>query len=107
MRRVKNDTSLHVRALGSPREPSPIADFLSPEYAILERTIVQRYDGALPAPNLLSAATDTRHYESLTRNVYRFVNVVITQPLLSGAHGTNERIGSTDFAHGIRCGRSS
>lgn len=102
VRRAVNDTAVHIRALGSPREPSPIADFHSPEYAILERTIVQLYDGVLPTPNLLSAATDTRHYESLTRNVYRFVPGVITQPLLAGAHGTNERIGSTDFAHGIR-----
>ncbi|MGQ0648398.1 MAG: M20 family peptidase [Gemmatimonadaceae bacterium] len=102
VRRAVNDTSVHIRALGTPREPSPIADFQSKEFGILERTIVQLYDSVLATPYLLTAATDTRHYESLTRNVFRFAPAVVTSEMISGAHGTDERVRTADFAHGIR-----
>ena len=46
--------------------------------------------------------TDTRHYESLTRNIYRFSPIVATSELVSGAHGTNERVRATDFARAAR-----
>ena len=102
VRRVVADTAVHIRALGSPREPSPIADFSSPEFGVLERTIVQVYDSVLVTPYMLVAATDTRHYESLTRNVYRFAPVVISADMFSGAHGTNERVPADEFARGVR-----
>jgi len=43
-------------------------------------------------PNLLSAATDARHYEALTRNVFRMVPAELTAYELIGFHGTNERV---------------
>jgi carboxypeptidase PM20D1 len=102
VRRVVNDTAVQIRALGHTREPSAVSDFESNEYRMLERTMAQLYPGVLPTPYLLTGATDTRHYESLTRNVYRFVPGVITPELLAGAHGTNERIGIATFTQGIR-----
>jgi carboxypeptidase PM20D1 len=46
--------------------------------------------------------TDTRHYEELTRNVYRFNPIVATNELVSGAHGTNERDRADDFVRAAR-----
>ncbi|MEP7346886.1 MAG: peptidase dimerization domain-containing protein, partial [Gemmatimonadaceae bacterium] len=99
---VVNDTSVHVRMLGTPRDPSSIADYNAPEFATLERTISQTFPGSLTVPFLLAGATDTRHYEGLTRNVYRFLPTVATPELLSGAHGTNERSRTADFSRGVR-----
>ncbi len=96
------DTSVHVRMMGTPRDPSTVADYNAPEFAMLERTIVQTFPGSLTVPFLLAGATDTRHYEELTRNVYRFLPTVATPDLLAGAHGTNERSRTADFSRGVR-----
>jgi carboxypeptidase PM20D1 len=100
VRRVVGDTSVHVDGRG--RVASPIADYGAPEFKVLEKTIGQLFPGAVPVPFLMIGGTDTRHYEALTRNVYRFNPFVATTELISGAHGTNERLRADDFARGAR-----
>jgi carboxypeptidase PM20D1 len=100
VRRTVSDTSVHVE--GGGREASPVADYGAPEFRIVEKTIVQLFPRAVPVPFLLIAATDTRHYEGLTRNVYRFNPIVATTELASGAHGTNERVRADDFIRAAR-----
>ncbi|MEO6443824.1 MAG: M20/M25/M40 family metallo-hydrolase [Gemmatimonadaceae bacterium] len=100
--RTIDDSAVHVRVLGTPREPSPVSSTTTPEYRTLEKTIGQLYPGVVPTPYLLTAATDTRHYEGLTTNIYRFAPAVLTAELVAGAHGTNERVGLADFENGVR-----
>ena len=100
VRRVVDDTSVHVDGRG--RGASPIADYGAPEFKVLEKTIGQLFPGAVPVPFLMIGGTDTRHYEDLTRNVYRFNPFVATTELISGAHGTNERVRADDFARAAR-----
>lgn len=98
--RVVDDTSVRARFLATPIDPSPVADYESAEFKLLGRTLAQVEPGALAVPFLLTGGTDTRHYEKLTRNVFRFAPVRVTGDLIAGAHGTNERIRETDF---VRC----
>jgi carboxypeptidase PM20D1 len=100
VRRVVDDTSVHVDGRG--RGASPIADYGAPEFKVLEKTIGQLFPGAVPVPFLMIGGTDTRHYEELTRNVYRFNPIGATTELISGAHGTNERVRAADFARAAR-----
>jgi carboxypeptidase PM20D1 len=100
VRRVVDDTSVHVEGRG--RGASPVADYAAPEFRIVEKTIEQLFPGAVPVPFLMVGGTDTRHYEELTRNVYRFNPFVATTELISGAHGTNERTRAGDFARAAR-----
>jgi carboxypeptidase PM20D1 len=102
VRRVVADTAVHIAVSGRAIHPSPVADYRSPEYALLERTVGQLFPGAVPVPFLMIGGTDTRHYESLTRNVFRFNPIVATPDLVSGAHGTNERVRADDFVRGVR-----
>ena len=100
VRRTVDDTSVHVEGRGN--EASPIADYRAPEFMLLEKTIGQLFPGAVPVPFLMIGGTDTRHYEALTRNVFRFNPIVATNELVSGAHGTNERVRADDFARAAR-----
>jgi carboxypeptidase PM20D1 len=102
VQRVVNDTAVKVRAMGSGTVPSPIADYNSPEYGQLEKTIAQLFPEAVPVPFLMVGGTDTRHYESLTRNIFRFNPFVVTPDMVSGAHGTDERVRADDFGRGVR-----
>lgn len=99
---VIGDTSVHARFLGPPIDPSPVADYDSPEFKLLGQTLAAADSGTITVPFLLTGGTDTRHYEKLTRNVFRFAPVRVTGELVAGAHGTNERIREADF---VRCVR--
>ena len=100
VRRTIGDTT--VRVSGRGRGASPVADYAAPEFKLLEKTIGQLFPEAVPVPFLMIAGTDTRHYEGLTRNIYRFNPIAATTELLSGAHGTNERVRADDFARAAR-----
>jgi carboxypeptidase PM20D1 len=102
VRRVVADSTVQVSVSGTPNDPSPVADYGSPQFAVLEQTIVQLFPDVVPVPFLMVGGTDTRHYESLTRNVFRFNPFVATPEMISGAHGTNERIRAGDFARGVQ-----
>jgi len=83
-------------------DPSPESDPAAPEFRLLQRTVSETLPGAVTAPNLLSGGTDTRHYEMLTRNVYRFLPIRMTDEDLSRLHGTNERVRIDDYATAVR-----
>ena len=100
VRQTVADTSVHVEGRG--REASPVADYAAPEFKVVEKTIGQLFPEAVPVPFLMIGGTDTRHYEGLTRNVYRFNPIVATTELVSGAHGTNERVRADDFVRAAR-----
>jgi carboxypeptidase PM20D1 len=100
VRRTVDDTTVHVEGRG--REASPVADYKAPEFEVVEKTILQLFPRAVPVPFLMIGGTDTRHYEGLTRNVYRFNPIVATNELVSGAHGTNERVRADDFVRAAR-----
>ena len=100
VRRVVGDTVVHVEGRGS--EASPVADYAAPEFMVVEKTIGQLFPDAVPVPFLMIGGTDTRHYEGLTRNVYRFNPIVATTDMLSGAHGTNEKVRADDFVRAAR-----
>jgi carboxypeptidase PM20D1 len=100
VRRTIDDTTVHIEGRG--RKASPIADYAAPEFRILEKTIGQLFPSAVQVPFLMIGGTDTRHYEGLTRNVYRFNPIVATNELVSGAHGTNERVRADDFVRAAR-----
>jgi carboxypeptidase PM20D1 len=102
----------HVRQIAGPGvkvaqqgthavDPSPESDPAAAEFRLLQRTVSEVLPDAVTAPNLLSGGTDTRHYESLTRNVYRFLPIRMTAEDLSRLHGTNERVKIEDYAAAI------
>ena len=47
------------------------------------------------------AATDTRHYESLSPNVYRFLPAVAGPEDIGRLHGTDERISVENWSRAV------
>jgi carboxypeptidase PM20D1 len=94
---------IHVaRKGGFSSEPSPESDVEAPAFRLLQTTLVQTVPHVIVAPNLLSGGTDTRHYESLSRNVYRFLPIRINGEDLKRLHGTNERVGVESYGEAVR-----
>jgi len=94
---------IRIRAAGTLNgEASPESDVRAPEFGVLQRTLAQIFPGALVAPNLLAGATDSRHYQELTRNVYRFVPMRLKPADLARLHGRDERLGIRNYGEIVR-----
>jgi carboxypeptidase PM20D1 len=68
----------------------------------LQRTLTQIYPDAVSVPFVYIAASDTKHYASITRDVYRFLPILADTADLERIHGTNERIGVHNFAKAVQ-----
>lgn len=102
VRRVVADTAVKVTRLGQGRAASPVSDDRSEEYRALEKTVAQLFPGVVPVPFLLIGGTDTRFYEALTPNVFRFLPFTADATLFGTVHATGERMRADDFARGVR-----
>lgn len=83
-------------------EPSPQSDAGAPGFAMLQRTLGEVFPGIVVSPNILSGGTDTKHYQKLSENVYRFVPMRLQGGDVSRFHGTNERVGVDNYADAVR-----
>ena len=94
---------IRVRATGTANgEASPESDVRAPEFGLIQRTLAQVFPGVIVAPNLLSGATDSRHYLRLSRNVFRFLPIRLKLEDLARVHGTNERVGIENYGEIVR-----
>lgn len=73
-------------------EPSLISDKNAEGYEQIEKTIREVFPDVLVAPGLMLAGSDSKNYENIADNSYRFVPVRFGKSDLSRVHGTNERI---------------
>ena len=64
----------------------------TPAYLSLDLVIRQIFNNVTVAPFAFLAATDSRYYQSICRNIYKFSPVLLTPEDRSGIHGINERI---------------
>lgn len=95
---IINDGRVHVEiAEKSSHEPSIVSDSNAPAYRTLEKTIRQVCPDVLVGPYLVLGATDARHYENVTSNIYRFTPIRFGKGDTAMLHGTNERIRVGNF----------
>ena len=83
-------------------EPSKVSSPGSRMFPILARTVRALYPGSVVAPTLMIAGTDTRHYESLTENIFRFIPMVLKPEDIRRTHGVNERLGVENYSRIIK-----
>ena len=102
VRKVIADERIDVQPLGTPVEASRLSSAHSDAYRLVEKSIREVFPDALVAPSLVVVGTDSKHFESLADNVYRFMPVRFKSADLSLPHGTNERISSDQLADMVR-----
>jgi len=79
------------------RKPN-ISDIGTGAYQLISDVVTDVDPDMIVAPNLLAAGTDSRHFTSVTSNIYRFTPLALDIEDTIGVHGVNERIGIEDFA---------
>ncbi|MBI2753973.1 MAG: M20 family peptidase [Betaproteobacteria bacterium] len=81
---------------------SPLASVDSAGYRAIANTVRRVYGDISVAPGLTIAGTDSKHYQKVSDNAYRFNPMMITPQDLAGFHGTNERISLENLVRATR-----
>jgi carboxypeptidase PM20D1 len=102
VRKIIGDPQIEVTPLSVRMEPSPISDIESEAFGKLHSAIRQIEPTPLVAPALLVAATDSRHYSKLTKNIFRFLPISLGLEDTRRYHGTDERISIKDYERCVR-----
>ena len=100
IRRVIRNKNINVRLLGG-NEPSVISPTDTPTMKAISQLSCGLFDTSIPAPFVVMGATDARHYQNLTNQIYRFSPFVMPPEILMLAHGTDERISVDCLEDGI------
>jgi carboxypeptidase PM20D1 len=103
VRKVVDDPRVHMQPMAGepPTEPSVQSRADSPNFKLMQKTLAEVYPEAVVAPFVFVAATDSKHYAPLTRDIYRFAPILMDAEDVGRLHGTNERIGVENFARSI------
>ncbi len=92
VRRTIGNENIKISVVDGYAAPSSISSTDSKAYDVLQQSILEVFPNAVLMPSLVLAATDSRHFEGVADDVYRFSPMRMTADLLEGVHGTNERL---------------
>ena len=91
-------TGISVRPLegGFTSDPSPLSSPDSAAFEMIAATITDLFPEVVVAPWILMGATDSRHYQAIADDVYRFAPFTLTPEDMARIHGTGERVRLSD-----------
>jgi carboxypeptidase PM20D1 len=101
LKSVISDDRVRILKLEGSNDPPPASPVDASGFRTILETIRQVYPEALIAPNMMLAASDSRKYIDVSKNIYNFAPIVVTPEDLSRTHGLNERVKIEDFKRGI------
>lgn len=96
------DERVKPKFYGFNTNPSAVSPMDSDGYNVINRTIKEVFANTLTAPNLVIAATDSRHFGEVSSNIYRFVPYHINEDNITTFHGIDEHILVEDYKDAIR-----
>lgn len=102
VKQIINDDRITFKQGAFASEPSHVSSTSSFGYRTLNKTILEIYPNTLVTPYLVLGATDSRHFSSVSDNIYRFSAMKINKENIKSFHGLNERISVSDFENSIR-----
>ena len=83
-------------------EPPVVSGTATFGYQVIQATARQIFPKAVAAPSLVVGTTDSRHYQIVSKNIYRFQPVQVKKEDLKRFHGFDERIGVEQFRQAVR-----
>lgn len=99
-KKLINDTLVKITP-GEIYEPSRNSSSSTYGFKLLQQTSAQVFPDALVTPFLMLGSTDSKHFQDITENTYRFFPTRMNSDLLSTIHGINERIGVKEYMETI------
>lgn len=99
VRNAVADEQIQIKVMPGGREPSAVSDVRGEAYQQFAKVISESFSNTLASPNLTVGGTDSRYYEPLTDNIFRFSPLLMEREDLPRMHGTNERVGIETLAN--------
>ncbi|MFM2136646.1 MAG: hypothetical protein RL021_2046 [Bacteroidota bacterium] len=97
LKKIIHDERVSMKILGRQDEATRSASLESEGYSKIKSCVRKVFPDAVVAPSISIAATDSRYFLDLADDIYRFLPVRMNRSILSGMHGTDERIGANEF----------
>ena len=98
--KIIDDTLIKITA-GEIYEPSKNSTSTSYGFKLLQQTSAEVFPDAIVTPFLMLGSTDSKHFQDITENTYRFFPVRMNSDLMGTVHGIDERIGEKDYMETI------
>ncbi|MDC7125067.1 MAG: M20/M25/M40 family metallo-hydrolase [Spirochaetales bacterium] len=85
-----------------PNEAAKIKSLDSPNFKTVCETVKEVWPEAVPAPYLMMGGSDSKNYDKVADDIFRFSPMIVDQKELDGMHGTNERISIENLENMVR-----
>jgi carboxypeptidase PM20D1 len=82
-------------------EPVSASPSDAPAFLNFLKTVKEVYPESVTAPTMMVGSSDSKHFTSVTKNIYRFAPLIINSEDMSRMHGLNERVNLEDYKRGI------
>jgi len=102
LKKTIGDDRVEIKIIDGAANPSAVSNYESEAFASLGMAVKDVYPDALITPFLMLGATDSRHYEGLSENIYKFMPVLFESEDLARFHGVNERISIENYKKAIQ-----
>ncbi|WP_166865058.1 M20/M25/M40 family metallo-hydrolase [Salinibacterium sp. ZJ70] len=100
IRAVIDDETVETRVLEG-NDPAPVSPASGPAWEAISASIVDAFPHASVAPYVMLQASDSRHFATISANVYRFLPFDLRQDELQSIHGIDERIRTSTYRSSI------
>ncbi|MBK5283963.1 MAG: M20 family peptidase, partial [Bacteroidia bacterium] len=102
VKRIINDRQVHIELKGIGYTASQVSDVNSNGYNIIAKSVKEIFPSVIVAPYLVVGTTDARHYSMVSKNIFRFIPLWLSNEDLKRIHGINERIAVENYKDVIR-----
>jgi carboxypeptidase PM20D1 len=97
VKEVVDDDRITISTGKFSSNPSPVSSTETEGFKTISKTIKQIYPDVFVAASLVNGTTDSRHYATISDDVYRFSPQTATTADLERIHGINERLSIDSF----------
>ncbi len=96
-RAIDND-SIDINVITA-NEASPVSSDTSDGFVSIANSTTAIYGNVIVASGLTIAGTDSKHYNTVADDAYRYNPMIVGPSELNGFHGTNEKISVENMVH--------
>jgi carboxypeptidase PM20D1 len=100
--KVMANPAIKIEKAAGYSEPSKLAATDAPGFQLIAKTLRQLHPEVIVAPGLMVGGTDSRHFDGVADDVYKFSPVRAKPEDLKRFHGTNERISIANYVELIQ-----
>ena len=94
LRKVIADKHVQIEVVEE-GEASPVSPVDDDAFRLIESTVAELFPDAVPAPYVMMAATDSRHFTAICERVYRFAPFRMSKAQRQAIHSYDGTSGST------------